>query len=356
MLYVRNAEKCPERLVKNGKCIFGGYDGHPERLDIRGLSRVYLDLPIPKFLTNLRINSRLTFYFSIGEYIGSVDFFDAKVFGLVQVVFWNMSTKQRFSYRSVMGPRRRLVPHSLIKAATSSYKKSRYVRISWDRPANKLSAILHLKGDSVRPSVEGAIRAFLPEISDEEVTLVLPAPTLRRGSARYNAALKIHGAISLVERNHEKKLMDDADGLAFLDINRTYMKFLNWTEFLTGMGFVGGKRILFRIEAGSQDAVDPDRYNGNTLFYDGKKTLLPPVVITHTYGIMKSWNIQDTENMIDLTFSPLSDHRSLVDTMVFKMNYHTIYGTFSGVLMTGDGEKISINSIPGLTKTNFIRL
>ena len=133
MLYVRKAEKCPEKLVKNGKCVFGGYDGHPERLDIRGLSRVFLDLPIPKFLTNLHIHSRLTFFFSIGEYIGSIDFFDAKIFGLVQVVFWSTVTKQRLSYRSVMGPRRRLVPHSLVKAATSSYKKSRYVRISWDR-------------------------------------------------------------------------------------------------------------------------------------------------------------------------------------------------------------------------------
>ncbi|MBQ5400349.1 MAG: DUF2804 family protein [Treponema sp.] len=356
MLYVRKAEKCPEKLVKNGKCVFGGYDGHPERLDIRGLSRVFLDLPIPEFLTNLHINSRLTFFFSIGEYIGSIDFFDAKIFGLVQVVFWNVATKQRFSYRSVMGPRRRLVPHSLVKAATSSYKKSRYVRISWDRTLSKLSAIFHLKGDSVRPSAEGAIKAVLQEISDEEATLVLPAPTLRRGSARYNTVLPIHGAISLVESNHEKKLMDDADGIAFLDMNRTYMKFINRTEFLTGLGFIGEKRVAFRIEAGSQDAVDPDKYNGNIFFYDGKKTLLPPVVITHTYGIMKTWNIQDTENMIDLTFSPISDHRSYINTGAFKMDYHTIYGTFSGVLMTGEGEKININSIPGLTKTNLIRI
>ena len=356
MLYVRNAEKCPEKLVKNGKCVFGGYDGHPERLDIRGVSRVYLDLPIPKFLTNLRINSRLTFIFSLGDYIGSIDFFDAKIFGLVQAVFWNTTTKQRFSYRSVMGPRKRLVPHSLIKASTSSYKKSRYIRISWDRTMTKLSAMFNLKGYSVMPSVEAALKAVLPEQTDEELTLVLPAPTLRRVSARYYTLLPVHGAINLIESDRTKKLMDDADGLAFLDINRTYMKFLNSTEFLTGIGFAGGKRISFRIEAGSQDAVDPDRYNGNVLFYDGKKTLLPPVVITHTYGIMKTWNIQDTENMIDLTFTPISDNRSFVNTIVFSMDYHTIYGTFSGTLMTGEGEKINISAVAGLTKTNMIRL
>lgn len=356
MLYIRNTDKCPEKLVKHGKCVFGSFDGHPERLDIRGINRAYLDIPFPKILTNLRINSRLTYFFAIGDFIGSIDFFDAKIFGLVQTVFWNKTTKQRFAYRSVMGPRRRLVPHSMVKASTSSYKKSRYIRISWDRDVNKLSAIFNLKGNSIIPSTQGAVKAFFPKELADELTLLLPAPTLRRGSARYYATLPIHGAITQTESNGAKKIMDDADGISFFDVNRTYMKFLNKTEFLTGMGYIGDKPITFRIEAGSQDAVDPDKYNGNVLFYDGKKTLLPPVVITHTYGIMKSWNIQDTENMIDLNFTPISDDTSTVNAIMFKMNYRTLYGTFSGVLMTSDGEKINISSIPGLTKINFIRL
>ncbi len=355
MLYIRNTEKCPKKLVKQGKCVFGSFEGHPDRLDIRGLSRAYLDLPIPKFLTNLRINSRLTFCFHVGDYIGSIDFFDAKLFGLVQTVFWNKTTKQRFSYRSVMGPRRRLVPHSLTKASTSSFKKSRYIRISWDRESNRISATFNLKGNSILPTAEGTFKGKFPQIKEDEVTLLLPSPVLKRGSARYYATVPIHGALTLSSK-HNEKIMDDTDGISFFDINRTYMKFINRISFLTGMGYINGKPITFRIESSSQDAVDSDKYNGNVLFYDGKKTLLPPVVITHTYGIMKTWNIQDTENMIDLKFTPISDDNSIVNTILFRMDYHTLYGTFNGVLMTADGEKININSLAGLTKQNFIRL
>lgn len=355
-MYTRNLDVCPEKLVSHGKCVFGAFEAHPKRLDIRGISRAYLDLPIPKFLTNLRINSRLTFFFNDEEYIGSIDFFDAKIFGLVQVVFWNKSTKQRYFYRSVMGPKKRLVPHSMEKAATSSFKKSRFVRISWDRSQNKMSVKFNLKGNSVLPSVEGKIRTTFPESTENELTLVLPAPTLRRGSARYYGAFPLTGNLVFTQKNDEPKKISLTNGLSFLDINRTYMKFVNQTEFLTGLGYINGREISFRIETGSQDSVDGDKYNGNALFFDNKKTLLPPVVITHTYGIMKTWNIQDTENMIDLTFSPISVDNSIVNAIMFRANYNTIYGTFSGVLMTSEGEKINVNRLPGLAKKSFIRL
>lgn len=349
-------EECPERLVEGGKCVFGTFAGHPERLDIRNVSRAYLDLPIPKVITNLRIKSRLSFFFTIGEYIGCVDFFDAKIVGMADVNFWNQTTKQRFSYRSVMGPRKRFVPHKLNQAGTSSYKKSRYIRINWDREHDKLSAIFDLKGDSVRPSASGALKAFFPLEPSAELTCVTPAPTFRRCSARYYASLPLHGSITLVPRGEPPKTMPDADGICFFEVNRTYMKFFTSSEFAVGMGVIDGKNVSFKIEAGSQDAVDPDKYNGNVLFYADSVTPLPPVTITHSYGLMKTWNIQDTENMIDLTFTPISDNVNVINAIVFRTEYHTIYGTFNGVLLTKDGEKVNVNGMPGLTKKYVIRL
>ena len=157
-------EECPERLVEGGKCVFGTFAGHPERLDIRNVSRAYLDLPIPKVITNLRIKSRLSFFFTIGEYIGCVDFFDAKIVGMADVNFWNQTTKQRFSYRSVMGPRKRFVPHKLNQAGTSSYKKSRYIRINWDREHDKLSAIFNLTDSQVATVIWIRIDVLSPKL------------------------------------------------------------------------------------------------------------------------------------------------------------------------------------------------
>ncbi len=355
-MYSRKIEDCPEKFVHNGKIVFGTFKGHPKRLDIRGVAGPYGVVPLPTFITNLRIKSRLSFFFSVGEYIGNIEFFDAKVFGMAEICFWNMTTKQRFVYRSVMGPRKRFVPHRLEFASTASYKKSRYIRISWDRSRNKLSVIFNLKGDSVRPVANAALLANFDSEDFAELTSVVPAPTLRRCSAVYNAMLPLHGAISLLGKDGSQKTMDDKDGVCFFDMNRSYMKFRSFGEFVTGLGSVNGKNISFRIKSTSQDAALPDKYNENVLFYDGKATPLPPVVITHPYGIMNQWVIQDTENMIDLTFTPISENLNKISVLVLRTVYHTIYGTFEGMVRTADGEKINIKSLAGLSEKYTIRL
>ena len=355
-MYTREIQECPETFVKNGHPVFGTFSGHSQRLDIRGVKRPYGDVLLPTFITNLRIKSRISFFFSVGQYIGCVEFFDAKILGYAEVVFWDKESKKRHIYHTVMGPRKRFVPHRLDVASTSCYKKSRYIRISWDRNADKLSVIFN-----IRPAhnKSGANAAFVCSFKDKdtlELTSIQPSPILRRCSARYYLSLKSHGALSVFSKDMQVKTMQDSDGMGFLDINRTYMTFRSHGEYITGMGEVKGEKISFRIESLSQEAVNTDKYNGNVLFYKGKATPLPPVVITHPYGIMDKWVIQDTENMIDLTFTPLSDNINNINVFFVKSEYISIYGTFDGVLLNADGEKINIRALEGITKKYIIRL
>lgn len=354
-MYKRLVKECPEHFVKNGKPVFGTFSGLPAKLDIRGVKNPYTNLPLPPFITNLRIKSRLSFFFGMGDYIGSIDFFDAKVFGLAEVNIWNVQTKQRYFFRSFMGPRKRFVPHKLDTASTSCYKKARYIRISWDRAHNKFSVIFHLQGDSVRPSIGAAFRGHFSAPSVAQLTSVQPAPTLRRCVARYCLTLPLHGSLTFTPRHEAPKTMQDVDGISFFDINRSYMKFVTKNEYATALSIVDGEYISFRLETGSLDAVDADIYNGNVFFYNGSVTPLPPVVITHPFGILGKWIIQDTENMIDLTFSPVSDNKNVLSMIFLRAEYRTIYGTFDGVMMTADGKKVPIRSMPGLTKAYVIR-
>mgnify|MGYP004549651381 FL=1 len=355
-MYTRQILEQPGSFVKNKRPVFGTFAGHPKRLDIRGVYKPYGTVPIPTLITNLRIKSRLSFYFMIGEYAGSISFVDAKVFGFAEVVFWNTATKQKFVYRSVMGPRKRFVPHGLETASTSSYKKSRYIRISWDRRHDKLSVIFNLHGDSVRPSANAALVAAFSDKSFAELTTVLPAPTLRRCSGIYNAAMSLHGAITLIPGHGAIRTMSDADGLAFMNMHRTYMKFRSHGETITAMGTVAGKKVSFRIESGSQNSVNRELYNANVLFCDGTVTPLPPVLMTHSYGISNKWIIQDTENMVDLTFTPVSENLSKISIFILRTVYHTIFGTLEGTIMTAAGEKISFRSMAAIAENYLIRL
>ncbi|MEE0353652.1 MAG: DUF2804 family protein, partial [Treponema sp.] len=224
-MYTRDLQEIPPSFVLNGRPVFGTFRGHPRRFDIRGVYRPYGVIPLPTFITNLRIKSRLIFSFNIGEYIGRISFIDAKIAGFSEVVFWNKNTSQRFAYHSLMGPRKRLIPHNLEAASTSNYSKRRYTRISWNREQNRLSVIFDLKGDSVRPSARGAFSAVFNDSQFAELTSVRPNPTLRRSYASYSSVLPLHGSLTLAYNSGETKTMSESDGVCSFDMTRTYMKF-----------------------------------------------------------------------------------------------------------------------------------
>ncbi|MGN0729802.1 DUF2804 domain-containing protein [Treponema sp.] len=346
----------PNAFVQDGKPVFGTFKGHPKRFDIRGIFRPYGVVPLPTFITNLRIKSRLVFSFDIGEFIGRISFIDAKIAGFCEVLFWNKNTSQKFAYRSLLGPRKRLIPHSLEAASTSNYSRRRYTRISWNRSQNRLSVVFSLKGDSVRPLARAALSAVFSDSQFSELTSVRPNPTMRRSHASYSSVLPLYGTLTLSYKNGETKTVSSQQGICSFGMTRTYMKFRSHGKSVLGIGEVKGKKIVVKISCDSTESVDMDRYNCNVLFYDGKATPLPPVLISHYSGMDKKWIIQDTENMVDLSFSPVSISVNNINAFLVRSLHHTIYGTLEGTLLTADGEKVSFKSLPGIAENYLIRL
>ncbi len=350
----------PDSLIKGGKPVFGTFVGCPKRLDIKGVKAPFTGLPLPTFVTNCRIKSSLTFIFSIGQYIGTVDFFDQKIFGYAEVVFWNRENGRKLSYRKIMGPRRRFIPHNMKLGFCSTFKKNRYIRISWDRERNRFSALFSMKGDSVRPRVNAAFIAHYTESTMNEALSVMPSPAKRRCSATFITTPLIHGSLSLGETDRmPAQNMQNTNGYSILLINRSYFAFQYGREsaVATGSLTIDGteKRISFTITAMPEGQVDADKLNSNFLFVDGECTPLPPVTITHTQGMAKTWVIQDYESMVDLTFTPTGHHFRDTSFFVVHMRVNTLHGTFEGALKTKNGETIPLHNFEGIVRNQSMR-
>lgn len=360
ILYKRDITALPEKIIKNGKAVFGTFEGCPKRLDIKGIRAPFIGLPLPTVVTNLRIKSSLSFMFSIGKYIGFVDFLDQKIFGFAEITFWDKETKRKYSYKKFMGPHKRLIPHDMQSGFCASFQKNRYVRLSWDHKRNRFSVIFSLKGDSSRPSVRGAFLASYNEERMNEVFAVTPAPSKRRCSATYLSTPSIHGALSIGQSKYfPASLMEDTDGFSVFSVNRAYYSFDTELETITASGLVDingtKKRVSFYLMGTVENQIDSDNFNSNFMFLDGEKIPLPPVTITHTAGIMKTWVIQDFENMVDLTFTPSSKHTRDMSFFVVHSKCNTIYGTFEGALKTNDNKDIALSSFEGFVRTQAIR-
>jgi len=350
-MYSRKVTESPDHLVKNGKALFGTYSGVPPKIDIRGLKAPYAGIPLPSFISSLRIKNRLNFYFSTDKYIGITDFFDFKILGIAQIVLWNKETGKKYIYHTIMSPRRRFVPITTTRGICACYRKSRFIKISWGRKHQHHALSFKVKGDNARPHAEGFIYSPMIDDMHKDTMFVSPSPASSRCSATWITTMKVQGQIAI---NKEK--VDESTGLAAMVLNRAYYKMHSTQNVSYGIGNVKGKNVVFTISTSNLDAADSDSYNCNALVVDGVETALPPVYMTHPFGISKQWIIQDTENMIDLTFNPVSLNNRTLNLIALRATYNTMYGTFDGVIVTKDGEKITLKNFPGLLQKGMLRL
>lgn len=350
-MYSREFTEAPQQIVKNGKAVFGTFMGVSSKIDIKGMKAPYAGLPLPAFLTQIKIKSRLDYVFLNDKYIGVEETFDYKAFGLIQLIFWNRETGKKYVYYTFTTPRRRLIPKTTSQGISASYQKKRYIKVAWGKNHQHMKMKFKVRGDSARPKARGTLFSPTGSPMHTDALFVCPAPTSSRCTATWISTMNIKGYISINGVREEA-----SEGLALMMSRRTYMKIRNITTTAWGLGTVKDKSVIFQLSQSNNDAADPDKYNSNLLVVDGKQTALPSVVITHPFGYSKEWVIQDTENMVDLSFKPVSLHKRILNIIAFRTQETKIYGTFDGVLLTSSGEKITLKNFPGILDKNNIRL
>ena len=350
-MYSRSFTEPPRKLVEGGKAHFGTYAGVSPRFDIKGMRAPYAGIPLPSIISDIRIKSRLNYYFNIEKYIGLVEFFDFKIIGLVEVCFWDKTNGKKCVYHSIMPTRRRFIPKNTDKGICASFRKSRYIKISWEKEHTSKSMRFHVKHNSSWPDSEGWFHSIREDSMRKDNSFVCTCPTTSRCSAIWFSSMKINGHLAV--KGEEP---DNSPGLAAMVMNRFYTKTLSHGSRMCALGKIDGKEIVFYIEETSYDAADPDKYNANILVCDGVSTALPSVVATHPFGLNKKWIIQDTESMVDLTFTPVSLYRRALNLIALRSSYSHIYGTFEGVLLDKDGNKINLKDFPGMITRSYMRM
>ncbi len=350
-MYSRSFEEPPRKIVENGKAHFGTFKGVSQRFDIKGMRAPYAGVPLPSIISNIRIKSRLNYYFSIEKYIGLVEFFDFKILGLVEICFWDKATGKKYVYHSIMPTRRRFIPKNTDRGICASYRHARYIKISWEKEHENKSMRFHVKRNLGWPDSEGWFHSLREDLMKADMSFINPSPTTSRCSALWLSTMKINGHLAIKDSEP-----DNSSGLALMTMNRFYTKTISRSVRLCGIGNIEGKDIIFFLTVSTSDAADPDKYNSNALIVDGEQTALPSVVATHPFGLNKKWIIQDTESMIDLTFTPASLYQRSVNLIAFRTAYSHIYGTFEGVLLDKNGNKIQLRSFPGMITRSSLRV
>ncbi len=353
-MYTREPTAAPEKIIQNGKPVFGTFLTSPKKLDICDIKHPFTISILPSFLANFRIRANLTFVFSTEKYLGIIDLLDSKYFNFSETVIFDKDTKKKQAYRE-FSLFRRFIPKNLEHGICVTFKKHRHLKISWNKDKKQTVVNMNMAGDKIRPDFSGELVMNLADDKKAEVFTVRPALIQRRCAASYTYASPVHGNIKNKTENTDLPVSEKKCSAIF-NMRRAYYKLRTHEESASATGFTDDKRVSFRISETNYDSSVADKYNENVLFVDNEVTPLPPVKITHPFGINGKWVIQDTENMVDLYFEPETDNRRLNSILVLRADYHTIFGTFEGDLRTRDGEIIHLKGFPGIIQKQYLRM
>ena len=350
-MYTREITPAPEIPVVSGVPEFGSFLGPFEQFDIRGMPRPFGNLPVPEFITNVRIIGIMRFVFCDSRNIGEIEFFDAGYFSFMETTLWNRKTRHRIAYRRLIPPGIINFPMGLKNNVTACRSLKRYTRIHTRLQRKIIHADFDFVGSVSRPPCEGRFEMDLSAEGAAELSSLLPYRVRRRCQASYQATSVLHGWLGTGFDDHH---ITRAGGVGFFDVRKAYFSLRTRMSTMIGLGRYEGRILSFQL--GNSVTREDFQYNDNVLFLDGKVCPLPPVKITRPFGVTGEWIIQDTESMVDLVFTPVSDSSRRMSAFVLRTDYHTVYGTYSGVLLTGDGEKIILKGYPGIGKKVRLRI
>ena len=203
-----------------------------------------------------------------------------------------------------------------------------------------------------RPSCEGRLDFHAREPQCTDYSAVIPSFVSRRCQAVYFRSFCVHGWVSF---GHNQDIqLDKKNAVGFLDFRKTYTALYTKRSVVIGLGYIDGLQICFHLS--NSIAPDSYSYNDNVLFYGGTCIPLPPVRITYPFTSSNNWIIQDTENMVDLTFTPKAISQRDLNVLICRRNYKTIYGTFEGSFLIENGKQLKLKDFPGIAKKVRMRM
>jgi hypothetical protein len=134
-----------------------------------------------------------------------------------------------------------------------------------------------------------------------------------------------------------------------------YFPYHMQTTICSAMGFdPEGQRFGFHIA--ENQTRENNKNNENALWTGGRLTPLPPVRITMPEGPDSYWIIQDVEGMVDLTFTPNVQNRSVIGLIFTSADFNAPLGYFNGMLVNSEGKQIEVRNLFGMGEKLYLRV
>lgn len=346
--YISPDRKClstPKNLVQNGKAIFGTFDKEFETIELLDCKNPMGRL-FPEFLKKYRLTrwEAAEVHLEQGVLLSVVS--DMGLFGMTFHVFYDKRRKRTYSWCTNLASCNIKIAPNLLNGNVSEAKTkcsyTKYINNFQDGRCSFLGS--HF---DARNKIE--YRFDLERVSLPSVVSIPFGPN--RPLYTQKDLFKAKGYLVLNDEIFES----NDHTTAIIDDHRGYYPYHSHYDWLTTMGrCVNGKESYFAFNLTHNQSVDPEKYNENIIWLDGKTSILPPINFVHdTKDTI--WTIRDEHDMVNITFAIEDMYRMEKHAVVIDIKYHVAFGAITGYVRDTDGTKHILDGMMGMGEDVSLR-
>jgi hypothetical protein len=185
----------------------------------------------------------------------------------------------------------------------------------------------------------------------ESMNIVIPI-----GHKRFywNRKINCLPASGTIKYGETVETLTPTSSLGSLDWGRgvwEYQSFWNWAS---ASGFLpDGRTIGLNMGMGFGDL---SKAGENAFILNNRIHKLEEIRFDYVSGnYMKPWKFTDTENRLNLTFTPFRDRLAQTNLGIITSLVHQMFGRYNGFVIADDGEKIEIKDLIGFAEEHHAK-
>jgi len=336
--------------VENGRPLQGTWMRAFEEVGLLNIRRPY-PFPLPRWVKNMRLKEWESFYIQDDQFCLQARLSNFKYYRNAVVSLYDRESKERLEFSKVIPGGGWRLPRSLNNDSVDSRSFGFFFRIHSWLDTESINLELNIKkGRNKEPFTAHAIFDLAAGKTMPMAVSLLFSDS--RNMYAYRALTAVSGDIVWGGKHIH---FDPAKTTGLFCDYKGYYPYRMKSTWCTGMGFDSRNR-RFGFALGENQTRESYKNNENALWIDGKLTPLPPVKITRSGGGDSDWIIQDMEGMVDLVFTPKELKRDTRTDILSSAEYEAPLGYFNGLLVSSEGEELSLRNLWGAVEKLYLRV
>jgi hypothetical protein len=339
----------PESLVENGKLHFGTFRNqfrNVNPLDARSPLGCWLPRPFLSF----RLKEWQAFQLGNERWFMLAVLYNAKVSALTQFIVYDKENKKKYLFEKILPSWKVKVPQSLWNGSQSYRDGGNFIEIVSQLAKGKFYINVKVKAGGGGPDMEGHFEVFHEEGTVEPIVVSIPFGP-NRGLYSHKCLMPMQGSMTV---GQEKVTFLKSRSFAFIDDHKGFYPYVMKYDWISAAGYDEQKQLTgFNLT--DNQSIDPEKYNENCLWVNGKLDLLPPVKFNRPQGDMGEWTIRDKYGMVDLVFKPVMPGEINMNALVLKVKYRGPFGYCNGSIKRPSGAVVPVADFFGMGEDKYIR-